>query len=460
MSTLNDIIINKQELLNLAGDRSTVSLRSLIVRGIEKTFTELNPGYKIKRELSLNNGWLYWEGKGLIHNVEKIYIIAIGSLAEEMMLGALEALRGTHSFIKGMVTIPFASQPRLKTPDVEIIRANPQFFDGNAIRVAKTAQSIIKEASGNDVIIYLLSPGARTMIAYPKEPLSPSHLEEVRFKLSRVGATPLEISQVLAHLDQVKGGQLISINPLAYHLSLTVAHVSNHEFQVIGDGITYPDPSTYKHVEFILQKYNVWEKLDAKIKTVINKGINRELPETKKPGSKAFKRHGSFLLANTKVFVTQLADYFQKAGRLPSVILTDNFVADPQSIGRLAASFTSATGLNRPYALIMAGKIQSKRVANDSPVTDAAIAAMPFLKERKKDVLVFLDTGGKDGHMTYAGVILTPQKSEEILKDTAKVIQLKGGFNEKIIREHHLAIEIKQGVGAYGHLIIVISGEQ
>ena len=459
MPSSNEVIINKQEILNLAGDKTTVSLRSVIVRGLEKAYNDLNPGKKIKRELSLENGWITWEGKGIVHNVENVYIIAIGTLAEEMMLGALEALRGTHSFVKGLVTIPFASQPRLKTPNVEIIRANPQFFDGNAVRVAKTASSIIKEASGNDVIIYLLSPGARTMIAYPKEPLTPSHLEEVRFKLSRAGATPLEISKVLSHLDQVKGGQLASINPLAFQLSLVVAHVSNFEYEVIGDGITYPDESTYKEVEFILQKYNVWEKIDAKIKTVINKGIKGEISETKKANSKAFKRSGWFLLANTRVFVKELSEYFQKIGRLSSITLTDNFVADPQTLGRMAASFTTATGISRPYSLILAGKISSKRIANDSPVTDAAIAAMPLLKNRSNDVLLFLDTSGKDGHMTYAGVILTPQKAKEILGDTKNVIQLKGGFIEKIIRDHHIAVEIKQGIGAFGQLVLIISGK-
>ncbi len=451
-------VLNVSDVLNKAGERTTVSLRSIVVRGLNSAFAKLNPGEKIKQNLSYEHGLLRWKNKIVARNIESIYAIAIGSLAEEMMLGLLEAIKESHLFEEGLVTISFAGHQRLKTPKVQVYRSNPQFFDGNAVRVSKAAISLLSKASGNDVVFFLLSPGARTMLAKPKEPLTPSHLEEVRFKLSRAGATPLEISNVLVHLDEVKGGQLAKINPLPIQITLAVGDVADHELEVVGDGPTTPNPSSFEDAVEILQFYGVWEKLDHKIKNLLNRGLKKEIPETPKPGEKGFSRSSWHLLSNTKIFCETLKEEFFKAGRISSVILTDNFVSDPSSIGRLAATFTRAKGLDRPYALIMAGRIQSRRVVKDSPATDAAIAAMPSMTENGKDVLVFLDTAGKDGHSEYSGIILTPEKVHPLLKNQTLMLKIRGGFAGQIFQEQGMNINIKEGLGAYGHLVLVLSG--
>src|SRR5437660_12113083 len=106
--------------------------------------------------------------------------------------------------------------------------------------------------------------------------------------LLRSGAGIEEINTVRKHLSQVKGGRLAERLYPATVLTLIISDVVGDKIDSIASGPTAPDPTTYRDVELVLKKYDLWFQIPKNARRIITRGLSGSIPETPKRKSRVF----------------------------------------------------------------------------------------------------------------------------------------------------------------------------
>ena len=73
-------------------------------------------------------------------------------------------------------------------------------------------------------------------------------------------------------------------------VSFILSDVIGDPLDVIASGPTVPDPTSFQDAYAVLEKYQLIEKVHPSIYNWIQKGINKEIEETPKPGAVFFKK--------------------------------------------------------------------------------------------------------------------------------------------------------------------------
>ncbi len=126
--------------------------------------------------------------------------------------------------------------------------------------IDKTAEIIelLKEASENDFVIFLISGGGSTLLCMPND----NSCENENFILNRlfaVGANIKEINTVRKHLSFARGGHLARYAYPAKSVALIFSDVPGNDLDFVASGPTVIDQTTIKDAENILHKYEILE---------------------------------------------------------------------------------------------------------------------------------------------------------------------------------------------------------
>jgi hydroxypyruvate reductase len=214
----------------------------------------------------------------------KILVIALGKAAVPMTQSLLAILpRNLH--IRGVCSAP--AKPARRDWRIRYYAGGHPLPNRDSFRAAQRALRLLRRASEETCVIYLISGGGSTLFDLPLDPkISLSDTIAFHEALIASGATIAEINTLRKHFSAVKGGRLATASPPARKLTLQVVDVPWHQADAVASGPTLADPSTVAQCRELLDRYGLLEKFRPSVRRFFDQ---HDLPET--PGDKtAMKR--------------------------------------------------------------------------------------------------------------------------------------------------------------------------
>lgn len=406
---------NYKELIVFNSDEQQTKARKLLIELYQAAVNSVNPRTIIHNKIKYNSKKkiLSVEGNQYPVKSRKIWIIGVGKAVG----GMAEALEGILDNVdyEGMVCVPRGVCEKLSLKKILCLPSSHPFPSEKNLQNTNLLLKFIDRANSEDLVIALLSGGGSAMFIAPISPIKLEDIIGLNKALIASGMSIHEINIIRKHVSEVKGGKLAEkIN--CETLTLVLSDVIGDNLESIASGPLVPDSSTFSDSKSLLMKYNLWEnRIPDSVKRVIQKGVDREIPETLKKNNKRFDRIRSYIIASNRIACKAVISHAEKRG-LRSIFLTDKIEGDARWLGKILARVYSglSENINEPLLIVSGGESTVKVQGNGIGGRNQELAAS-LLKELSSDsttiTFAFISAGtdGIDGNSKYAGVILDNQ---------------------------------------------------
>jgi glycerate 2-kinase len=172
-------------------------------------------------------------------HLEKFHNIFVAGAGKATAAMAQEIEKILGSRIKeGVIAVKHGHSLPLKY--TRQIEAGHPLPDENSITAANEIIKLFKKAVPGDLIIFLLSGGASSLITDLPPGMSLQEYNSTVDKLLKSGASIAELNAVRKQLSAIKGGRLIKYANGAEIISLIISDVPGDDLSVIGSGPTVP----------------------------------------------------------------------------------------------------------------------------------------------------------------------------------------------------------------------------
>jgi glycerate 2-kinase len=210
----------------------------------------------------------------------KVLIIALGKAAVPMTRSLL-AILPRKPRVRGVCSSP--ALPEQRDWRIRYYTGGHPLPNQDSFRAARHALRMLRRATENTCVIYLISGGGSTLFDLPLDPhISLADTIAFHEALIASGATIAEINTLRKHFSAVKGGRLAAAAPRAAKLTLQIVDVPSQHTDAVASGPTLEDPSTVEDCRGLLDRYRLLEKFPPSVRAFFSRP---DLPET--PGDKA-----------------------------------------------------------------------------------------------------------------------------------------------------------------------------
>ncbi|MHB8565592.1 MAG: glycerate kinase type-2 family protein [Nitrososphaerales archaeon] len=386
-------------------------------RALDQAVLAADPKSIIKSKLKLRKDTLTIGSFDIdLSKYNRIFIIG-GGKASAFMAAEIEKLLGRR-ITSGVVNYP----DYLKPPKLRRIRLNPASHpvpNQSGVKGVEQMLKIADSLTAKDLFICLISGGASSLMPLPIQGVTLADVQKVTSILLKSGAEIHEINTVRKHISGVKGGRLAEKLQPATILSLIISDVVDDDLCSIASGPTTPDPTTCEDAKHILQKYEIWDRIPARVRLVIE-----SKKETPKQESKIFRRVRNFLIGSNKQSCLAAAEALRKSG-YKTIILSTSMQGDAKQIGELFSAIVSDMHKNglpfTPPAAVVAGgettvKVTGKGLGGRNQ--ELALAASLGIRGLENVAIASIGTDGVDGPTDAAGAIVDGNTASN--KESAK----------------------------------------
>lgn len=366
-----------------------------------------------------------------LKNYRRLIVIGAGK-ASTAMGKELEIILKDR-ITEGLIVTKYDFVDGLKT--IKTLEASHPLPDLNGVNAANTLITLCKSADENDLVINLLSGGASSLLPLPTNSINLDEKIETTRMLLASGASINEINTIRKHISGIKGGRLAEYIYPATLINIIISDVINDDLDVIGSGMTVPDPSTFGDCEQIINKYKLSVSLPLDVLDYINKGIEGMVEETPKPGSEIFEKINSFIVCNNMNTLSAIKS-FAKIKGYESKIVTAKLDDEAKHLGKeIVQSLNKyASRKNKPLCLLFGGEsrvtIKGKGIGgrNQELCLSAAIA----LEGKENVILLSAGTDGNDGPTDAAGAICdghTVLRANQLGMDPTTFLEDNNSYN-------------------------------
>ncbi|MGB9003728.1 MAG: DUF4147 domain-containing protein [Nitrosotalea sp.] len=360
---------------------------SIIERGISGALPNSHLE-KIVKQNSLQVG----RKKMPLEGYRRIYLVAIGKSAD-LMASTVDSLTRIHG---GMVVIPSKTHSLIRKKKFALIRSDHPVPTVKSIVAAKKIVAFLKLLEKTDLVIFLISGGASSLVSLP-DGISLQDKQRVTRLLLRSGANIREINCVRKHLSKVKGGRLVE-SLRCNAVSLVMSDVVGDDLSVIASGITYCDNSTFCDAKKVLIKYNLKNLVPKSVWTRIILGTKGVIPETlKKP------KIQNYVIHSNRNCVDLMKTRAQKLG-----FVTRAIYSVEGNVGDAASEISKHVPRSQNFCLVFGGEttVAVKGKGKGGRNQELVLNLLKKLKARdEKMTIVSVGTDGIDGNTCAAGAI-------------------------------------------------------
>ncbi|MEM2421824.1 MAG: glycerate kinase, partial [Candidatus Bathyarchaeia archaeon] len=338
---------------------------------------------------------------------------------------------------EGWVNIPKGYKvPSLRR--VNIHESSHPIPDEASVTGALKIINIVEKAEAEDLIICVLSGGASSLMAYPRNGLTLKDKQEITRKLMLAGADIKELNCVRKHLSAIKGGWLAKKAYPATVISLILSDVIGDDLSVIASGPTAPDNSTFKEAIEILMKYDVWGNLSQSIRGFLLDGEKGLIDETPKEGDECFQKTYNFIIGSNRDVCFNLLEFYKRNG-LNSIFLTSQLIGEAREAGKFYASIlreieSSNNPIKKPCVVILGGEttvtVKGKGIGGRNQ--ESMVSACIEIDGINGAAIASMGTDGIDGVTDAAGAIIdgfTLQRAKQLKLNLKKVLQENDSYN-------------------------------
>ena len=258
------IIKNLRE-LNAGYDSQEAAFINVALSAYEEAVKSCNPYEASLKQLKLEGNNLLFNNKNYdLSSYNNIYVIGAGKAGYKMAKAVYDLLE--DRITEGYVCIPQNSDlPIEMMGKIRFMECAHPIPDMDSVLSARMITNIASKAQENDLIIFLLSGGASSLMCLPIEGISLADKQKVNNLLLKSGADISEINTVRKQLSNIKGGKLAELSFPADVIQLVLSDVIGNHLDIIGSGPFVPNKTTTEDAINILKKYSLWDSIPESV---------------------------------------------------------------------------------------------------------------------------------------------------------------------------------------------------
>ena len=250
----------------------------------------------------------------------KIYLVAVGKAGWQMGKAAAEILQDK---LEAGVVVTKYDHVKGEIPRTHCFEAGHPVPDENSFSATQAALDLVKRATEEDEVIFLLSGGGSALFEKPL--VSGEELQDITRQLLACGADIVEMNTIRKRLSAVKGGRFALACEPARVYSIVLSDILGNPLDMIASGPACPDTSTCGEALAIAKKYGLRlsERAMALLKQETPKGLNNveteitgSVSELCRAASSACEELGYKAL----ILTDQLSSEAREAGRFLSAM--------------------------------------------------------------------------------------------------------------------------------------------
>jgi len=275
-------------------------------------------------------------------------IVLGGGKAAAAMAAALEAAWPRP--MEGLVVTRYGHGCPVER--IEVVEAGHPMPDAAGAAAAARMLALAESAGPDDLVVFLASGGASSLLAAPAEGVALEDKQTVTRALLRSGATIHQMNAVRKHLSAIKGGRLAAAAAPARILTLAISDVPGDDPDVIGSGPTVPDGSTLADARAVLAKFGIEPPAS------VARRLQDPAAETPKPGDPIFGR-ADFRMIATPFEALAAAKAASEAAGVPAHILSDRIEGEAREaakvLGAMARCVAERSAPFAPPVVLLSG---------------------------------------------------------------------------------------------------------
>ena len=349
-----------------------------------------------------------------LEKYSNIYSVAFGKAGDSMT----RALNKIVPLKSGIVVIPKGSKSQIKGKKFKIFNSRHPKPDKTSVKAAKEVVKFLENRRENELVIFLVSGGASSLLALPKD-ITLDDKIHVTELLLKSGATIQEFNCIRKHLSKIKGGKLVE-NIKCDGISLIMSDVEGDDMSSIASGITYKDDTTFGDALQIIKKYKLKRKIPLEVMQVLENGAKNEIKKFEKLKVK------NYVIANNQNCLEVMKETAKKLGYTTKTIQVFGDIKD--AITEILKNISE-----EPNTCLIFGGETTVRVLGKGTGGRNQEIVLRILKNTqklKKITIASIGTDGIDGNSLFAGAITENFKidsatTKEFLKnsDSARFFQ-------------------------------------
>ena len=359
-----------------------------------------------------------------LNNYNRITVIGAGKASKSMAYAVEKILDGKID--EGLVVTKKNFRSELKR--IRVLETSHPLPGKSGIEASKKIVKICKNAKENDLIINLISGGASSLLPYPTDNITLEDKIKTTVILLNVGATIQELNTVRKHISAIKGGQLVRHIYPATIINLIISDVIGDQLDVIGSGITAPDPTTFEDSWNVVIKYKLENKIPHSVKNYLRDGIKGKVPETPKPGNPIFKNVYNLIIGNNELALSAIKIAAEDKG-YNAKIISSTLEGEAKDTGKFMAQIAKEYSLpdEKPVCLIFGGETTVTVKGNGKGGRNQELCLSTAIEIDGIKNITFLSGGtdGNDGQTGAAGAICngrTIERAKELGLDAMKYL--------------------------------------
>ncbi|MCH8216557.1 MAG: glycerate kinase [Planctomycetes bacterium] len=368
----------------------------------------VDPMEAIKRHVSLEGSLLRVGDRQYdLDGFDRVFVVGAGKAGASMSQAIEELLPGRIS--AGIVVVKH--DHLLPTRTIELVEAGHPLPDEDGTVGARRITDLVTAATGNDLVICLLSGGGSALLPAPAPGISLAQKQEITELLLASGATINQINAVRKHISTIKGGQLARSASPATLITLILSDVIGDPLDAIASGPTVADSNSFGDCWQIIETFGLKEKIPEPILSRLRQGMEGRLPETPKPGDSLFKKTQNLVIAGNGLALQAAAE---KARQLQynTMILSTFIEGETREVAKVHTAILkeilkSGSPLPRPACVLSGGEttvtIQGDGLGGRNQ--EFVLAAAIEIEDMDNVVCFSAGTDGTDGPTDAAGAI-------------------------------------------------------
>jgi glycerate 2-kinase len=394
----------------LSSTRTVDKIHRDVLHAMDKALEAANPATIISRHVRLEADNLVVDGHQYdLRRFSRIFVIGAGK-AGAGMAEQTERILGNR-ISGGLVIVPDYLPPIRKSSRIEYLRGSHPIPSEKNVRAVARMLDLVEGLTRRDLVLNLVSGGASSLMEYPAGRVS-LHDERILIsQLLRSGANIREINTIRKHISRVKGGRLAAILHPATVLTLIISDVIGNEVSAIGSGPTAPDTTTYADAQRVLRDYGLSAKAPARIRQIINAGVNGRIQDTPKPEDPILRNVENLIVGNNHDSCVAASNYMKRAG-YSSQVLTTHLIGEAREAGGILGSILldirrTGVPLPAPASLTAGGEttVTIQGHGKGGRNQEAVLGSALNIQGSKGLVVASLATDGVDGPTDAAGAI-------------------------------------------------------
>lgn len=338
-----------------------------------------------------------------IAHFKNIYIAGAGK-ASAAMAAEAEKILG-YRITDGVIAIKSGHAVPLKY--TRAIEAGHPVPNANSVIAAEEISTLLKKAGHGDLVIFLLSGGASSLMTDIAGDWRLDELQTVFSLLLKSGASIDEMNAVRKHLSAMKGGQCVRLCKGATLVTFIISDVIGNDLSVIGSGPTVADTTTFHDALRVIRKYELEEYVPHAIMQHLLKGAEGVIAETLKEGDPAFNGCRNIIIGDIEQALNAAAMAAESLGYKPCILTSSMHGPCEQAVKQWLTQVRSYK-LGHAHCLLAGGETTVNVTGNGHGGRNQqfALASAIALQNEPNITLLAAGTDGTDGPTDAAGAIV------------------------------------------------------